>query len=492
MPIVVDPDDCTLGTDFSVSTGNVWFNTTTLEIGIDPTFDANMDADGITMQALYSFAKETWQSLQAYAAFPFPFVPITDNSFEIVDGWDFEGSTTQDKTTRHLVKSAGWNVRNTSGVLVATWVGFGSLGDLSAVVDESTAVYIDQGVGTGTVSNLFGSFISDQQTTAPIDEPFLVYRDDNGDTTPDDDLRTTFNPFVREWGLTYAQSTNVAIGKATLENTFYQFPLVVATDIDISNTYADVYGTPIAPWSGMSIEFETTSVSESLGTNGPYDFGVTVEGNGATVAEIYEFMQAALIDPADIDATPAGTVQYGILVSSMATFVGSRLDTLATDTPDAGGTGVFINNFDSTQTSLIRMIDNTDVYRVFPNLVPIVINFGSNAVSDTAAVYYLFFTDGVTAGLEYGNTTAVLVQDSAASNIGGDVDTDSGYSAGTITRTYAYDDAQSGTTGGADVNVTLVVIGLTLSQYQVATGTITDTGVVLAPTPALERTYENP
>ena len=103
MTITVDPDDLTLATDFSNTTGDVWFNTTTLRIGIDPTYASSMmDADGLTMQCLYSFAKETWQANQAYAAFEFPFTPITDESFELVELGGDVGQRGLDARQGHL------------------------------------------------------------------------------------------------------------------------------------------------------------------------------------------------------------------------------------------------------------------------------------------------------------------------------------------------------------------------------------------------------
>lgn len=502
MTITVDPDDLTLGTDFSVTTGNVWFNTGTLRIGIDPSFDANMDADGLTMQCLYSFAKEVWQSNQAYAAFPFPFTPITDESFEVIDGWDFEGTDVEDKTTRHLVKSAGWNVRNTSGNITQTWVGVRALGDADAITNEAAATYLDLGQGSGTVQTLEGAYITDTKTTLPINEPFMVLRDDDGDgnTAEGSDFDLTGNElvlYIREFGLSYARAGTSALGVSTLENVLYSLPIgSIASDSKITASFSDANG-GAAPYSGMSINFQDTADSASLGSNGPYSFGVEVVANGGTLEQVYEFIQAKLLSATDVDSSVGGSAtQYGRLLAEFAEFVGDTLLTSQTDTPDAGGAGVYVTGFDSTQTGNAQFTDNTNVVRVFPNLVPIVINFGANAQTDTDAFYRLYWAQSdsfATVGNSFGSATAVLVDDSAGSDIGGDVDSDPDYSSGTITKTYAYDDPQNGDGGGgSDRDVILVVIGLTGAQYVTATGTITSTGLTLSPAPALERNYDNP
>ena len=503
MTITVDPDDLTLATDNSVSTGNVWFNTSTQGIGIDPSYDSNMDDDGLTFQCLYSFAKEVWQANQAYAAFPFPFTPITDNSFEVIEGWDFEGTDVEDKTTRHFVKSAGWNVRNTSGAITQTWAGVRALGNADAVTNEATATYLDLGEGSGAVQTLEGSYISDTKTTLPINEPFMVFRDDDGDgnTSEGSDFDLTGQElvlYIREYGLTYARAGTAALGVSTLENVLYSLPIgTISTDSKITESYADVYGSPVTPYSGMSINFRGSAESVSLGTNGPYNFGVEVVGNGGTLKQVYEFIQASLLDATNVDTSAGGAVeQYGRLLAEFAEFVGDTLLTIQTDTPDAGGSGVYISGFDSTETGNAQFTDNTGAVRVYPNLVPITINIGANGQSDTDSVYRLYYAAAdayASAADSFGSATAVLVDDSDGDDIGGDVDSDSDYSAGVITKTYAYDDDQAGTgSGGNDRDVVLVVIGLNGAQYVTAEGTITPSGLTLSAAPALERNYDNP
>ena len=101
MALIVDPDDLNQGTEVTFATGA---KTITLNQA------GNLSTDGVTLKALYSFCKEEWKNDAALIPFEFPFVPITDESFELVDGWDFA-----DDASRYLIRTAGWAVKNTSG-----------------------------------------------------------------------------------------------------------------------------------------------------------------------------------------------------------------------------------------------------------------------------------------------------------------------------------------------------------------------------------------
>ena len=50
----------------------------------------NLTADGVTMKCVYSKLKELWKSDATLIKYPFPMVPITDEQFELVNGWDFD------------------------------------------------------------------------------------------------------------------------------------------------------------------------------------------------------------------------------------------------------------------------------------------------------------------------------------------------------------------------------------------------------------------
>ena len=114
MALIFDPDDLfDAATDDGLT--EVFINTTTKRIKLNKA--GNLDDDGVTLKALYSFLKEEWKNDpfdKNLPAFPFPMVPITDESFEFVDGWDFENDA-----ARYLIRTGGWTVRNVAGAVIA-------------------------------------------------------------------------------------------------------------------------------------------------------------------------------------------------------------------------------------------------------------------------------------------------------------------------------------------------------------------------------------
>lgn len=499
MAITVDPDDCTLATDYTVSTGNVWFNPNTFGIGIDPSYDSNMDDDGLSFQCLHTFAVKLWLSNASYASMPFPFESLGEDRYEVSGGWDFEGTDVEDKSTRHYVRDGGWNVRNSSGNITQTWICIRGNGDASLISNEGTATYFDLGEGSGTVQRLEGSYISNTKSSLPINECFMVYRNDDGSgTLSGNDFDLTDNAAslsIREYGKTYARGSTADIAVEKLDNRRFtlSFP-DITTDLNVSASFADANG-GVAPYNGMSFEFENSAQSQSLGANGPYNFGVTVTANGGTVQQVYEFHQAKLLSATDIDATAGGTnTQYGLIIGEFMRFVGPVLESLQTDTPDAGGAGVYVDGFDQTQTALMKMTDNTNVLRVFPRLSTMVLTFGENAQNDPDAVYRVFYNTGDSyASTVFPAFNSPIVQDKDGDNIAGNIVNDSDYSNGVITKIYAYDEDQQGAgSGGNDRNIMLVVNGKEVSQYARQAGVITETGAPVTISPGLERNYNDP
>ena len=99
MAMIVDPDQLNQGTEVVLNTG-------AKTIGLSVA--GNLSTDGVTLKALYSFLKEEWKNDTNLIKFPFPMGPITDEQFELVNGWDF-----LDSTSRNLIRNAGWAVDNT-------------------------------------------------------------------------------------------------------------------------------------------------------------------------------------------------------------------------------------------------------------------------------------------------------------------------------------------------------------------------------------------
>lgn len=111
----------------------------------------------------------------------------------------------------------------------------------------------------------------------------------------------------------------------------------------------------------------------------------------ATAEEIYEKIQYQLRQASDIDET--GNTVTGRTADALLGFTGDTLEAGATlpNNPNGGGSGVFIEGFDTNDTNRLEFTDNTGTTRTFPFVAAGTINFNDNLVSDTAAEYWMFF-----------------------------------------------------------------------------------------------------
>jgi hypothetical protein len=474
MALITDPD---LLTDGAADTGTteVFINTTSKTIKLNVT--GNLSSDGVTLKALYSFLKEEWRNdpnTKNLAAFPFPMVPITDEAFEFVDGWDFLNDT-----ARYLIRTAGWTVRNTSGSVIAMWAGIMGLGS----IESNDQLYFQQASG-GAATNI--------QLTGQVNQAVQVLSDPNGDGAYGDgfDRRTYFKLFTREQGQLYGIASLSDIGVTSMAAQAYRFPITTGTDLKVTHTDvqidANTDGTAdVAPYSGMSITYYAAAQVRSIGgTN--RNFGIIINGNSGTAEQIYEFVQWSLRKSGDIDADASTLV--GKTADELLRFVGDTLKTRAATNPDGGGTGVFIDNYQTVDINRLAFVDNTGTERTFPYVAALTINFGDNLRLDGSAKFWAYFTTLPGASNDFGESGALIVDDNAAADIAGNVG-----GATSLTFSFNYDgNVQGGRTAGTDAAITVVGIGLNTGQYVRATGTIgrsTSNSVSLVS--SLERNYAN-
>ena len=449
MALITDPDNLTQNTE-------VTFDTAAKTIALSQA--GNLSTDGVTLKALYSFCKEEWKDDTNLIQHPFPFTPITDEQYELKDGWDFANDA-----SRYLVRTGGWAVVNTSGVTTEMWAGVITLGSLEA----GTQVYFSQTAGTAT----------DFQLTGEVNQAVKIF-----DSTGTDD-RGTLNLYARKQGDKFAQAALSDIG-VTGNMTFqvYRFPLATSADLKISLGDPTVSA---APYSAITITYHASPISRTIG-GVSYNFNVEVDGNGQSIEGIYETLQYRLRQASDID-DGAGTV-IGNVADELAFFLGDTLKLKE---------GVYLTNFNATDTNNILHDPNGGPFDIaFPFTASLTLEFGGNLVSDSDAVYRVFFTNddaGDNLGYDFGTANAITVEDATsptpqdmAGTVGG---------ASSVTFTYDYDgNVQRGSaSAGDDAPITVVALGLETGQYVSATGTIArSTSNVVSLVSALERNYENP
>lgn len=551
MALITDPDSLE---DSAADDGSqeVFINTSTKTIKLNTV--GALSTDGVTLKCLYSFLKEEWRNdpqNKNLAAFPFPMVPITDESFELVDGWDFVADA-----TRYLIRTGGWTVRNTSGNVIAKWAGVVGLG----TIESDDQLYFQQ-VSGGAASNV--------QLTGQVNQAVQILRDDDGDGVyaegSDFDRRAFFKLFAREYAQAYDDANLTDIGVATMDSIVYRFPISTGTDLKV--THADGTVGSSSPYTQIKIRYFSTAFARAVDTPGvTRNFGIVIDvgthsgvdgvfsnggstlttaeggitgadytggtltihegaaagvytisgtpaagslnitttfpaaGSGisftlqratpvsATAEQIYEKVQYQLRQNADIDAT-SGSVT-GKTADALLRFVGDTLEagTLNPTNPNGGGSGVVIEGFASSDTNRLTFRDSGGTNRTYPFVAVLTLQFGANLVADASAKYWVYFTTLPGASNDFGEAGAVIVDDNSGADMAGNVS-----GSASIQRTFNYDgNAQGGRTPGTDAAVTVVAIGLATGQYVRTTATIArSTSNTASLVASLERNYEN-
>jgi hypothetical protein len=536
---LTDPDSLSYVIGTNITT--MFSASTTDELLIDHTSKTialkavgTMNQDGVTIKCVYSKLKEVWRTDSTLVKFPFPMGPITDEQFEMINGWNWDKTNTSGSgtaTTVELLRTGGWSVVNTSSAVTEQWAGIITLGTFAATTDQA---YYQTALGAASTNF---------KLTNNVNQAVQLYSDPNGDGSTVDgyDRRTYFKVFLREYAKTYSQSANTEIGASLMTYQAYRFPLTNGTDLKVTSDDTAVSTT--TPYTEVNVTYLRDSLSAVyvvLGNYNPssfayvignvvkdtgnnrwykcivgytssatqpsanatnwaayegerqigtsyYPFTIIIDADTDVVAtasgdavraQVYEKIQYLLRQATDID-TSAGTVT-GKTADLLLRFVG---DTLVTSN------GVYIDSYNSNDINDIEFYDSLANKATFPYVATITLNFGDNLKNDASAKYWLFFTTLPGASNDFGESGAILVQNASSANITGNVS-----AASSVTWTFDYDNnVQGGRTASTSADVTAVALGLTTGQYVRATSTIARSKAnSVSLVAALERNYANP
>ncbi|HOW46190.1 MAG TPA: hypothetical protein P5305_01235 [Rubrivivax sp.] len=450
MAKIVDPDGLVVGTNLALDTSAKTFTLTAA--------GSLVAKDGVSLQALYSKFVELWTT-STYNKYPFPMyaIDVRSGQFQLgTDGQTYNGWKPANDATRQMIRDAGWSEYSAAGALLRQYVG---LVALASGFPAGAQFYYQRASG--------GSAIDATFTDAP-NEALQVYGDAaNGNF----DNRTYFKLFCRPAGYTFDDAVLADVGETGTGAFKLQLPISVATDLKITVADGSIGS---APYSGIAVEFFGTNQNKTIG-GGSYPFRKIVQGNGATLEQIYTKAQYLLRQSGDIDSG-AGTVT-GKTADQLMYFVGDTLYTTQ---------GVFIENFDANDTNRVVFLDQNNVQRSFPYVSAGTMTF--NSVLQGAGSYYrMYYATGPGAGDDYGEASAITVLDNADAAIAGSI------SSGSVSFTFDYDNDAAGGTAGTDKPVVIVAGRPGYAKPVVATGTITRSkGLVFALVAEADRGYSNP
>lgn len=453
MALITDPDVLS-GNTLQVTVGSLTLTLSACE---------SLSTDGVTIKCVYSKLKELWRSDSTYIKYPFPMTPITDEQFEMVNGWDWANDT-----TRYLLRTGGWAKKSAGGISEQEYSGIIGLGSLGA----ADQVYFQQGLATAA-----GSAAVNFQLAGQVNQAICVYS--SGGTPGTFDYRTYLKLFCREWGKSFAYSDLDAIGVTILTYQAYRFPLSNASDIKVTLAMSALSA---APYTDITMLWTIAASSITVGASAD-NYHVIVDGSDENAEDIYQRVQYLFMQNSDID------VGAGLMIGKTAPtclyFVG---DTLYTDTfTIAPSGGTFIAGVQSDDVNRVVFVTDTGLERTYPYTAALTINFGENLQDDVWSKYWIYFTTNPSG--DYGTSNAVIVDDASSIPMTGAC---SGVSS--VQRTFAYDsNTQGGRSAGTTPDITAVAIGLSSSQFvkaattQIARSTANSVSLVSA----LERNYAN-
>jgi hypothetical protein len=272
---IVDPDQMSFQKTTNIATA--WAAVPTEEIVIDyvnkliglyvgsSASPSNLTNDGATIKAVYSKLKDIWKDDVDLIKFPFPMGPITDEQFEMINGWNWDrgqavspartsGTDGIAADTVELLRTGGWQVVNTGGTTTEEWAGIISLGSLAA----TDQVYYQQAEDETTDNTT--NFI----LKGKVNQAVQIF---DAAPSPDTSLKTYFKMFVREWKKTYGVAAFTDIGVTTATFQAYRFPLTNATDLNVTHAEEVINNTAgfITSISGTgTVQTYTTSLAHGL------------------------------------------------------------------------------------------------------------------------------------------------------------------------------------------------------------------------------------
>lgn len=396
--------------------------------------------DGVTLQAVYSKLVDLWATA-TYQDSPVPMYALDalSGQFQIgTDGSTYSGWTWADDATRNMLRDGGWTEFSATGDVNRVYAGFIGLGSISA--------------GSQPYYHL-------APTDAPINFPFTdqfnVGVQVMGDLTNGNfDKRTYAKTFCREYGKKYKSSVLAETGATGTGANKQNFLIANEDDLKIQ---ADDGAMTSAPYNGITVAYYTANQTRTI-AGVSRNFKIIIDGNGATLEQIYTKVQYLLRQETDINTGGTAGPKIGKIQDDLLAFVGDTLET---------STSVYIDNILTADSNRIKFKDDSGVFR--ENLYTAVgtITFNTPLIG-AGSSYRLFFTSPPGAGNDYGEAGAITVNDATGTPITGTI------SGPSVSFTYDYDgNVQGGFTGGTDRPVTLIGIRPGGGKFVASTGLLT-------------------
>lgn len=422
--------------------------------------------DGVTLQAIYSKLVDLWAT-SSYQDSPFPLYAIDalSGQFQIgTDGANANGWTWADTSTRNALRDGGWaEYTGTSGAgtKVAEYCGFIGLGTITPAT---------------TVQPYYHLASTDAPTNFPFTDQFNV-----GVKVYDNvslDKRTYAKCFVREYGKKFKSSILADTGSSGTGPFKQNFLISNEDDLKLTTllgsdaTAADA-AMAGAPYSGITVAYYSANQSRTI-AGVSRNFKIIIEGNGGTLEQIYAKVQYLLRQNSNINVGGDAGTKVGRIQDELLTFVGDTLET---------SQSVYIDDVLSADSNRVKFKDDGGTFRENNYTASGTLEFNSVLVG-AGSSYRLMYTT-TPGGDDYGEATAVTVNNAAGSPITGTI------SSGAIAFDFDWNgNTQGGFSGSTTRNVTLIAIRPGYGKFAVGTGQITQSkSLKISATAEQDRVY---
>jgi hypothetical protein len=421
--------------------------------------------DGVTWQALYSKLVDLWATA-TYQDSPYPAYAIDalSGQFQIgTDGATFSGWTFADDATRNALRNGGWSEYSAAGALLQQFSGFVGLG----------------AVNTGA-QPYYHLAATDAPTNFPFDDQFNAGIKVFGDATHGSfDKRAYAKTFCREYGKKFKSSVLADTGASVTGANSQSFLISNEDDLKIlgllgsDKTAGDALMSG-APYSGITVAYYTANQTRTINSVS-CNFKVIIDGNGATLEQVYAKVQYMLRQGTDINTGGTAGAKIGKIQADLLAFVGDTLVTSAS---------VFVDDIQTADSNRIEFYDDSNTKRTNPYTAAGTMSFNGVLVG-AGSSYRLMYTAPTGAGNDFGESGAITVlKADGVTPISGTI------SAGSIGFDFDYDGSTAGGTAGTDKAVTLIGIKPGTGKYAVATGTLTRSkGISLSLVAESDRVY---
>jgi hypothetical protein len=346
--------------------------------------------DGVKLEAIYAFENQERkidEDLRKYNRW-------TSGTFKFGGAYNFvNGRLSANDATRALYRGSGWNELNSSGITTRIYFGVKGLG---SILSTSIPSYQAAQYASSTAFEKLGN----------MDEAVLVYQDDGATGTPTlDNTASSMYMSIRTYGQNYDRiDTDSTLGIAELGGYSTGAALnesnhLTSGDFDLS----DVYTSPIAPWTGMSLTKLASARTETgfAGADGSFTW-ILRNTSGGTLDQCVAYLDA--IAQAD-DVVTTGT----------ASLNGKDYDTWYYYTP-AGkikpttaandNKGVFIEGLPVGDRTKVEFIDDNGLVCLYPVFTAVQVDLGEGAIADAESWFHAFLATGYNTVSALGYTDA--------------------------------------------------------------------------------------